>query len=193
MRVQDFECCFFFALVWSIGITGTAISQAKFSVFMENIVSSIDCIESEYQGVWNALQMRKWTKPDLSVGVFKGHLILAMPIRQNFYECIYLPEESKWKNWTDMLPLYKIPADAKYSSIVVPNSYTAQFSYMLELLVPHKKHVLMCGPTGTGKSVYIYNTITTGLPQDKFKPLCLGFSAKTSANMTQDIIDGKRG
>lgn len=29
------------------------------------------------------------------------------------------------------------------------------------------------------------------LPQDKFKPLTLGFSAKTSANMTQDIIDGK--
>ena len=45
--------------------------------------------------------------------------------------------------------------------------------------------------TGTGKSVYINNTITKTLPQDKFKPLGLGFSAKTSANMTQDIIDGK--
>lgn len=29
------------------------------------------------------------------------------------------------------------------------------------------------------------------LPQDKYKPLGLGFSAKTSAMMTQDIIDGK--
>lgn len=29
------------------------------------------------------------------------------------------------------------------------------------------------------------------LPHEMFKPLALGFSAKTSANMTQDIIDGK--
>jgi dynein heavy chain len=49
----------------------------------------------------------------------------------------------------------------------------------------------MCGPTGTGKSVYVYNAITKSIAQDKYKPLCLGFSAKTSANMTQDIIDGK--
>jgi dynein heavy chain len=39
--------------------------------------------------------------------------------------------------------------------------------------------------------VYINNIITGSLPQDKYKALGLGFSAKTSANMTQDIIDGK--
>lgn len=33
--------------------------------------------------------------------------------------------------------------------------------------------------------------IVCGWLQDKFKNLTLGFSAKTSANMTQDIIDGK--
>jgi dynein heavy chain len=190
-RTQDIECCFFFSFVWSVGISGTASSQNKFSIFIENFIANVDCIQSDYPNVWNALMIRSWNKPDFSQGLFKGHFLYSMPMKYNFFECIYIPEESKWKFWTDLLPAFKIPADAKYSSIVVPNSYTAQFSYMLELLVPNKKHVLMCGPTGTGKSVYVYNTITTGLPQDKFKPLCLGFSAKTSANMTQDIIDGK--
>jgi dynein heavy chain len=114
-----------------------------------------------------------------------------MPFRNDFYECVFIPEESKWKFWVDLLPNFKIASGAAYSSIVVPNMYTAQFAYMLELLVPFQKHVLMCGPTGTGKSVYIFNTITSSLPQTEYKPLCLGFSAKTSANMTQDIIDGK--
>ena len=190
-RNQDIECCFFFAVIWSVGISGTTVSQSKFSVFVENILANLDCIESDYINVWNQLMIRSWSKPDFSVGIFKGHFCLPMPMKQNFFECIYIPEESKWKSWVDLLPNFKIPSDAKFSSIVVPNSYTAQFSYMLQLLIPRKKNVLMCGPTGTGKSVYVNDIITKGLPQDKFKPLCLGFSAKTSANMTQDIIDGK--
>jgi len=59
------------------------------------------------------------------------------------------------------------------------------------MLLTRNKPLLVCGPTGTGKSAYINNTIYKELDQSKYKPLCLGFSAKTSANMTQNIIDGK--
>jgi hypothetical protein len=47
--------------------------------------------------------------------------------------------------------------DTPYSNIVVPNNYTAQFTYMIELLVPQRKHVLMCGPTG---NILTHNLIT---------------------------------
>ncbi|RYH30478.1 hypothetical protein EON65_05000, partial [archaeon] len=191
LRLQDIECCFFFALMWSIGKSGTNESQGKFSSFLENYIGNVDCIEASYPGVWNVLQMRSWTKPDFFTSSCKGIFALPMPMKTDYYECVYLPEDSKWKTWTDLLPAFTIAADTPFSNIVVPNNYTAQFNFMIHLLVPRKKHVLMCGPTGTGKSVYVYNSITTGLPQDKFKSLSLGFSAKTSANMTQDIIDGK--
>jgi dynein heavy chain len=190
-RQQDLECCFFFALVWSIGRSGTAASQTKFSSFLEALLGNVDCIETEFAGVWNALQVRKWVKPDFHNTRVKGVLSFPMPMRTDFYECCYVAAESKWKTWADLLPAFQIPADAQYSSIVVPNNYTSQITFMCTLLIPHYKNVLVCGPTGTGKSVYIFNTITTNLPQDKYKPLTLGFSAKTSANMTQDIIDGK--
>ena len=190
-KQQDIECCFLFSLIWSIGKSGIESSQHKFSSFLDQIISSIGVIESDYISVWNALILRNWKKPDFFTNQFKGNLILPMPYKTDFYECLYVPEESKWKTWLDTLPDYKIPTGSLYSSILVPNNYTAQYSYMLELLIPMKKHVLMCGTTGTGKSAYVYNTITSSLPQDQFKPLTLGFSAKTSANMTQDIIDGK--
>lgn len=189
-RIQDIECCFFFALIWSIGKSGTSASQVKFSSFLVSYISNVNCIEIEYGGVWNALQVRLWSKPDFHSSV-KGTFTLNMPMKNDYYECVYIPEESKWKFWTELLPTFIIPSEIPYSSIVVPNSYTAQFSYMIELLIPNRKNVLMCGSTGTGKSVYINNIITGSLPQDKYKALCLGFSAKTSANMTQDIIDGK--
>jgi dynein heavy chain len=191
LRLQDIECCFFFALMWSIGKSGTAEAQSKFSTFLENYLGSVDCLETSYQGVWNLLMMREWKKPDFFTSTVKGTFALPMPFKGDYYDCLYSVEDSKWKFWSDMLPAYTIAPDTPYSTIVVPNNYTAQYSFMIELLVTQKKHVLMCGPTGTGKSVYVYNTITAQLPQDQYKALCLGFSAKTSANMTQDIIDGK--
>jgi dynein heavy chain len=190
-RIQDIECCFFFSLIWSIGKSGTSDSQSKFCTFLDNYMNNVDCIEQNYQGIWNLLQMREWKKPDFFTSPMKGVMTLPMPFKTDFYDCLYIAEDSKWKHWTDMLPQYVIPPDTPYSNIVVPNIYTAQYSFMIELLIPQNKNVLMCGPTGTGKSVYVYDSISVKLPQSKFKPLCLGFSAQTSANMTQDIIDGK--
>ncbi|CAN0371040.1 unnamed protein product, partial [Ectocarpus sp. 12 AP-2014] len=46
------------------------------------------------------------------------------------------------------------------------------------------------GPTGTGKTVNVVQHLQTGV-SDSFVPLCLAFSAQTSANQTQDLIDGK--
>eukprot|EP01035_Chromulina_nebulosa_P021320 gene21320-27624_t len=170
-RMQDIECCFFFSLIWSIGKSGSAESQMKFSNFLENYLSNVDCIETNYQGVWNLLLMRNWKKPDFITSPVKGVFANPMPMKFDYYDCVYVAEDSKWKMWADMLPQFTIPPDTPYSNIVVPNNYTSQFTYMIELLVPQRKHVLMCGPTGTGKSVYINNTITKTLPQDKFKPL----------------------
>ena len=191
-RLQDIECCFFYAYMWSIGKTGTLQSQMMFSKFTSDILASVDCIETEYPQVNNALLVRQWKKPDFAVATqVKGVLALPMPAKEHFYECWYVPEESKWKTWTDMLPTYKVPDGAEYSTIVVPNIYSEQLELMIRTLVPNRKHVLVCGPTGTGKSVYVFDTINKHMDQEKFKPMGLGFSAKTSANMTQDIIDGK--
>jgi dynein heavy chain len=49
----------------------------------------------------------------------------------------------------------------------------------------------MCvGPTGTGKSLAIGDKLVRNMPKD-FIPEFITFSAKTSANQTQDLIDGK--
>jgi dynein heavy chain len=46
---------------------------------------------------------------------------------------------------------------------------------------------------GTGKTVYINNHLLSGLDKDKFAIITLGFSAQTTANQTQDIIEAKLG
>ena len=50
--------------------------------------------------------------------------------------------------------------------------------------------VLSVGPTGTGKSLAIADKLINGMPS-QYMPEFIVFSAKTSANQTQDLIDGK--
>ena len=50
--------------------------------------------------------------------------------------------------------------------------------------------LLCAGPTGSGKTLCIANRLLTGMPS-KYIANFITFSARTSANQTQDIIDGK--
>lgn len=139
-------------------------------------------------------QVRKWSPPNFSEKgrVFAGKLSNPCPARDGGARAhFYNPSRGEWVQWVNMLPDLQIPDAATMGDIVVPNAYTAQYNSLLTLLLNRDKKTIVCGPTGTGKSTYVFRAITQALPQDKFKPLTLGFSAKTSANMTQDIIDGK--
>ncbi len=49
---------------------------------------------------------------------------------------------------------------------------------------------LCVGPTGTGKNLTIGDKSTRSMSKE-FSPEFIAFSAKTSANQTQDLIDSK--
>eukprot|EP00903_Cladosiphon_okamuranus_P016611 g15323.t1 len=194
MRAKHIECCFMFGVVWSLGSTGVEAGQKAFLEFLDNIVVDLGVIETEWDGVNNALQVRKWNPPNFSEKgrAFSGKLCNPCPARDGGARAhFYNPSRGEWVQWVNMLPELQIPDAATMGDIVVPNSYTAQYNSLLTMLLNRDKKTIVCGPTGTGKSTYVFRAITQALPQDKFKPLTLGFSAKTSANMTQDIIDGK--
>jgi dynein heavy chain len=49
----------------------------------------------------------------------------------------------------------------------------------------------MVGPTGTGKSLTINQLLKAEFDNEQWSYFALGFSAQTSANQTERIIDGK--
>ncbi len=67
---------------------------------------------------------------------------------------------------------------------------TVRQQYFLQTYVTHNKPLLFVGPTGTGKSA-ITNNYLVKLPKESYIANCVNFSARTSANQTQDIIMSK--
>jgi dynein heavy chain len=105
----------------------------------------------------------------------------------------YLFDKSgNWLHWLDTVPKdFSIAGNAKFSEIIVPTLDTARYTYVLQLLVEHGKHVLFVGPTGTGKSLYIADTLLNRLSKDRFIPVLMAFSAQTSAAQTQLLMESK--
>ena len=74
--------------------------------------------------------------------------------------------------------------------MIIPTIETARQTFFLNIYLSHEVPVLFVGPTGTGKSAITNNYLVT-LPKETYIPNAVNFSARTSANQTQDIIMSK--
>eukprot|EP00741_Cyanophora_paradoxa_P007767 tig00001206_g7515.t1 len=159
------DSAFVFALVWSVGCTSDTQGRAQFSDFLRTTVAN--------------------------GGPGGAKLALALPEQGLVHDYLYEKERAKWVDWMSSTPQYAIPAKARFTEITVPTADTIRYSYLLRLLVEHHVHVLFTGPTGTGKTIIVNDLLLNGLDKEKWNAVLMNFSAQTSANMTQDIIDSK--
>ncbi|KAI9104654.1 dynein heavy chain and region D6 of dynein motor-domain-containing protein [Phlyctochytrium arcticum] len=122
--------------------------------------------------------------------------LLEQPIKVAFpdaglvYDYIFDQEGAAWMDWMSFAPEFQINPKQNPSEIIVPTIDTVRNTYLLHLLLHNGCHVLSTGPTGTGKTVTIHDKLMRGMDQT-FMPVVFNFSARTSANQTQDLIDGK--
>lgn len=153
---------FFFALIWTIGITTNEEGRIKFSEFVRE-----------------SLLKENLDNPDLK-----------LPEEGLVYDFIYDAENDQWNSWEKLLSYPSIDARALFTDIMIPTIDSVRYTYIIKLLMLNGKHVATSGPTGTGKTVNMMEILSRGIP-DKYVNLVLNFSAQTGANQTQDTIDGK--
>jgi dynein heavy chain len=116
---------------------------------------------------------------------------LQFPTEGLIYDYKFNTVVGEWQNWMDNRPPYNIPPGCNFTDIVVPTIDNVRHTYLLEILLRTGYHFFCTGPTGTAKSVTINRYMMSSLDPQSYIPLFLSFSAQTSANQTQDIIDAK--
>ncbi|OPJ87550.1 dynein heavy chain 3, axonemal isoform A [Patagioenas fasciata monilis] len=165
---------FLFALVWTIGGIIDADSRKKFDLFYRDLLA----------GTINENPRPK------SVKLTRNNIF---PEKGSVYDFYFHKHGSgQWNMWMEFITKEEqvISPDAKVSELIIPTMETARQMFFLKTYVEHNVPLLFVGPTGTGKSA-ITNNFLLRLPKEKYIPSFINFSARTSANQTQDIIMSK--
>nr|XP_021152153.1 dynein heavy chain 1, axonemal [Columba livia] len=168
------EPWFIFALIWSVGATGDSQGRTAFSLWLREKMAKekIQLLFPEEGLVYDyKLYDAGLSSPeeDLDEEVIK---------------------EVCWEPWLDPTAKFTMVPDTNFCDIIVPTMNTVRMAYLLGLLLTNRKPVLCIGPTGTGKTLTITDKLLKNLPP-RYITHFLMFSARTSANQTQDLIDSK--
>lgn len=155
---------FLFSFVWSVGASCTGQGRPKLEEFVRAKALS--------KGFASAL-------PPPSDDPAQG-----------LYEFCFDQDELAWKPWMETVPPYKPNPETPFAEIIVPTADTVRYTFLIDRLLAAGKHVLCVGDTGTGKTLNVVDKLQNGMPAD-VTPIFITFSARTSANQTQDLIDSK--
>jgi dynein heavy chain, axonemal len=94
---------------------------------------------------------------------------ISLPERGTMYDYMYKTsvknQAGDWQLWTDEIIPEEINPKKKINEIIVQTADTVRYSYILKMNISLEIPTLFCGPTGTGKSIYIKNTLMNGLPR----------------------------
>ena len=116
--------------------------------------------------------------------------ITTFPEEGLVYDYNWDLKERTWKNWLDTVPEFSVDTERSFNEILVPTVDSIRMKALSRLLLTNGKHVLLPGPTGTGKSVNTAQLLTYEL-DEAYLTLTMTFSAQTSANQTQDQLDSR--
>ena len=74
---------------------------------------------------------------------------------------------------------FEIDNKLSFSEIIVPTADSVRNTYLLDLLLSNDKHVLMCGETGTGKTIninqYLMGAAKVGGGGERVRGVCEGY------------------
>ncbi|TSM04870.1 Dynein heavy chain 7, axonemal [Bagarius yarrelli] len=167
------KCCkaaFAFSLVWSVGGSCDGNSRERFDKFLREILTA----KSNEHPIPEAVS--KWECPFDEKGLVYDYS----------YE---FKGKGHWVHWNEAIKNVTLgDKNTKVQDIIVPTIDTVRYTYLMDLCINYGMPLLFVGPTGTGKSVYVKEKLMNNLDKDRYLPFFVNFSARTSANQTQNLI-----
>ncbi|XP_052130864.1 dynein axonemal heavy chain 3 [Frankliniella occidentalis] len=166
------QCVFLFCVIWGFASTITGDSRKKFDTFFRHL---LDGRNDEHP------------RPK----TFKLSKSQLFPDKGTVFEWVFDKKNNgSWISWLDTMEKVSFPPSAKINELIIPTTESACQRYFLKMCLSNDVPILFVGPTGTGKSAIVLNHLMS-LPKDKILPNVVNFSARTSANMTQEIVMSK--
>ncbi|CAL1134249.1 unnamed protein product [Cladocopium goreaui] len=173
---------FWFTMTWTCG----ACTDTDGRLFVCDIIRA--CMDNKKDLLQKFNFVADFTKVDITGGGSMPSAPRKGLLHDSFVDAV---EGGKWKPWTERIEGFDIPKDTPYHTIVVPTSDTCRNQFLIRTLIEKGYNILISGPTGTAKTASIQGMLLQGFSADSYSTNAFAFSAQTTANQTQDVIDGK--
>ncbi|KAG6455707.1 hypothetical protein O3G_MSEX009350 [Manduca sexta] len=166
------QCTFVFALLWGLCATINGEGRKLFDTFFRKLLDGNNAT---------------YPKPK-SFKLSKNQLFQD---KDTVFDYVYDKRNNgSWISWVDLEKEVPLPSNAKVNDLIILTNENACLRFFLAKMVKSKIPILLVGPTGTGKSSLVLNFLLS-LPKEKYITNTINFSARTTANQTQDIIMSK--
>ncbi|XP_058967936.2 dynein axonemal heavy chain 6 [Pocillopora verrucosa] len=93
--------------------------------------------------------------------------------------------------WEKIIPSFKYSPEIPYFDLLVPTVDTVRYGFLMEKLLVVNRSVMFTGTTGVGKSVVAKGLLTDISDKANYVPIMMNFSAQTSSQRTQEMIEVK--
>ncbi|TGZ67987.1 hypothetical protein CRM22_004505 [Opisthorchis felineus] len=114
-----------------------------------------------------------------------------LPQHGDLWSCYVDMDTRRMDSWEKMLVSFTYKKEIPFFDMIVPTVDTVRYGYLLDKLLEVDQSVLFTGLTGVGKSVVARGTLNNIAAARNYVPTFLNFSAQTSSNRTQEIIESK--
>ncbi|XP_021930622.1 dynein heavy chain 12, axonemal isoform X3 [Zootermopsis nevadensis] len=166
------QAAFVFAGVWGIGGNLDTDSQIQYDEF--------------YKTLWKGLN------PDYPIPESLEKVDISIPGEGTLYDYTYnFKQKGSWKYWPEILKTVTAVEKINIYQMLIPTVESMRYQYLMELHIRHNHSMLMVGNTGTGKSFCVQNMLMHQLPEQKYIPALITFTAHTTANQTQELVLSK--
>ena len=159
-----------YAAIWGIGGCLEENPRPKFDVFLQDLINGEDCVTKYELDLGPDCKYEEGQKIPNKLGEYK-----------TLFDVYFDAAEMRWTPWMSTVPKYVVDKDAPYLSLSIPTVDSIRLSNIARTLLTNRKHVLLVGPTGTGKSVSVNNLLRTDFDNLDWVFYKLGFSAQTTA------------
>ena len=172
------ENLFLFSLIWSVAGVIDGPSRPKFDAFLRQFAAGkpprgYEKVDGQFGDLCTS--SLQWAK--------------FLPEEASCFEYLFLRAKNQWVLWTDTIDKAdtKIPPTAEFS--FVPSLDTARYTYLLDIPFKFNMSTLFVGPTARARPCT--QKLLLGLPAKEWASIFINYSAQTTANQAQDIIDMK--
>ena len=180
----DFECLFVHALIWGFGGAIDNPSRREFGQFVRDITSNVNALGAHE--LFPLMQQEGYEVPPTA-----RKLSVDLPKRGSVFDLVYAAGERRWKSLEDSIRHKPVrDPQASFSSIIVPTTVSVGFHHLANMLVRNDHCVMVVGPSGTGKSLYVSQLLRARLPE-RFSASTIHFSATTKASAVQAEVEGQ--